>query len=291
MKKIFVILSVALLSAGIASAQNFETATNKAKEANEALVAGNSQDALSGFQAAMQEAIGCSEDGAAELVESCKQGITLAQNKIANDMIDAGQLKEAVAQLEQNIKTAEDLGMEEAKQKAEEKKQQLYQAIANAEMKAASTAADAAEKASHFKEAAAYLEKVIENAPDNGKAWLQKGQIFSALGQKAEAVEAFLKAKELGLEKEANKQLSTIYLKEASANLKAGKFKEAVSAALKSAEINPSANAYKIAGIASQKAGDISGAITYLSKYLEINPGDAQIKAAVEALKKAQAAK
>ena len=40
MKKVFAILSVVLLSAGIASAQNFETATGKAKEANEALLAG-----------------------------------------------------------------------------------------------------------------------------------------------------------------------------------------------------------------------------------------------------------
>lgn len=285
MKKVFAILSVVLLSAGIASAQNFETATGKAKEANEALLAGNAQDALKGFQEAMTEAANCSEEGAAELVESCKQGITLAQNKIANDLIDEGKLKEAVEQLDQNIKTAEELGMEEAKQKASEKKQQLFQAIANSEMKAAAGAADAAEKVAHFKEALSYLDKVIENAPDNAKAWLQKGQICSAIGQKAAAIEAFMKAKELGLEKDANKQLSTIYLKEASANLKAGKYKEAVEAALKSAEISPSANAYKIAGVASQKAGDIKGAVEYLSKYLEINPNDPQIKAAVDALK------
>ena len=130
MKKIFVILGIALLSAGAVSAQNFESATNKAKEANEALVADNAQAALDGFMQAKAEAEQCGDEGAAELVESCKQGITLAQNKLANDLIDAGKLKEAIAQLEQNVKTAEEFGIEEAKTKAAEKIQQLYQAIA-----------------------------------------------------------------------------------------------------------------------------------------------------------------
>ena len=283
MKKIFVILGIALLSAGAVSAQNFESATNKAKEANEALVADNAQAALDGFLQAKAEAEQCGDEGAAELVESCKQGITLAQNKLANDLIDAGKLKEAIAQLEQNVKTAEEFGMEEAKTKAAEKIQQLYQAIASSEIKAAAT--DKENKAAHFAEANNYLDLLLAAEPDNGKAWLQKGQVNSALGKKDIAIAAFEKAKEFGLEKDAIKQLSNIFVKEASGFLKGGKYKEAIASALKSAEYRPNANAYKIAGVASQKAGDLKGAVEYLSKYLEINPNDAQIKAAVDALK------
>ena len=92
----------------------------------------------------------------------------------------------------------------------------------------------------------------------------------SALGKKDIAITAFEKAKELGLENDAIKQLSNIFVKEASGFLKAGKYKEAVASALKSAEYKPNANAYKIAGVASQKAGDLKGAVENLSKYMEM---------------------
>lgn len=288
MKKFIVLVSAALLSMGIASAQDFEKATNMAKEANEALVNGDFQTAADTFKAALQETEGCTEEGVDVLVASCKKGYVLAQNGYAQALYKKGELDAAIAQAEVTIAAAKENGEDEIAQKAESFKFQLHQAVANAKMKAAGAAADAAGKAAAYKEALVHLEAVLEKDAENGKAYLQKGQILNALGKKDDAIAAFTKASELGLGDQANKQLSTIFLKEAQALNKAQNFKGAVEAALKSAEYLPNANAYKIAGIASQKAGDIAGAAEYLQKYLDINPGAAdaaQMKAAVEAFK------
>lgn len=288
MKKFIVLVSAALLSMGIASAQDFEKATNTAKEANEALGNKDFKAAIEGFKSALAEAKECTEEEAAALIENCKKGVVMAQNAYANSLISENKLEEAIAELATTAKVAVENEEEEVAQKAEEKIDQLHQAIANAKMKAASAAADAAGKAAAYKEALEHLDVLLQKDETQGKVVLQKGQILSALGQKEAAIEAFEKAATLGQEAAANKQLSTIYLKDANALNKAQKYKEAVAAAVKSAEYAPSANAYKIAGIASQKAGDIKTAVENLEKYLSISPNAAdaaQIKAAVDALK------
>lgn len=288
MKKFIVLVSAALLSMGIASAQDFEKATNTAKEANEALGNKDFKAAIEGFKSALAEAKECTEEEAAALIENCKKGVVMAQNAYANSLISENKLEEAIAELATTAKVAVENEEEEIAQKAEEKIDQLHQAIANAKMKAASAAADAAGKAAAYKEALEHLDVLLQKDETQGKVVLQKGQILSALGQKEAAIEAFEKAAALGQEAAANKQLSTIYLKDANALNKAQKYKEAVAAAVKSAEYAPSANAYKIAGIASQKAGDIKSAVENLEKYLGISPNAAdaaQIKAAVDALK------
>lgn len=288
MKKFIVLVSAALLSMGIASAQDMEKATNLAKEANEALVNGDYNAAISSFKAAMEEAAQCAEEGAADLLANCKKGYTMAHNALANALAKDGKLAEAIEQYKTVAKVAIENEEAEIAEKAQEKVLQLHQAIANAKMKAAGAEKEAAAKAEAYKEALSHLDALLENNSEDGKVMLQKGQVLNALGQKDAAIAAFEKAKELGQADSANKQLSTIYLKDANALNKAQKYKEAVAMALKSIECAPSANAYKIAGIASQKAGDIPAAVENLSKYLEVSPNAAdaaQIKAAVEALK------
>lgn len=286
MKKIVVILSAVLLSAGIVSAQDFAKATELAKQANESLMAGDFAGAESNFQAALQQAAACTEEGAAELVATCKTGIAQTKYAAVNPLIEANQWKEALAKLDEAIKVAKEYGEEELAGKAVEKKGQVLQAAANAEIKAGSAEKDPQAKAAHFTDALAYLEATLAENPTNGKALMSKGQVLATLGKKDQAIEAYLLAKENGEEAAAVKQLSNIYVKDASALLKGGKFKEAIAAAVKSAEYNPqNANAFKIAGVASQKAGDLNGAVEFLSKYLEIKPNDAQIAAAVTAMK------
>ncbi len=288
MKKVFVLVSAALLSAGIASAQNFEQATNLAKEGNEAIMSGDFKVAIEKFKAAAAEASACAEDGASELVANCKKGYVQAQNAYAKALYKEGKLEEAIAETVETVKVAADNGEYEIAEQAQGFKTQLQQAYANAKMKAASAATDATAKVAAYKEALAQLEEVIKDLPENGKAYLQKGQILGAIGQKEAAVEAFVKAKELGMEEQADKQLSTIYLKEAAALNKAAKYAEAIEAALKSVEYQSSANAYKIAGVAAGKSQKFAEAAEYLEKYVELAPTakDAeQMKAAAAAYK------
>lgn len=290
MKRILVLAAIAAISASAAMAQDFEKATNLAKQANEALVNGDSKTAIDNFTAALTEAGQCTEEEASSLIENCKKGIAQANYSQANKLIENGNLEEAIAQLAATVTAAEESGDSDLIEKAVEKTQQLHQAIANAKIKAASAEADPAAKAAAYKNAIEHLDAVLAKEPENGKAFLQKGQVLSAIGNRAGAVETFLKAKELGQEAAANKQLSTIFLKDAASKLKAKDFKGAVEAALKSNEFLESANAYKIAGTAANGAKDIAAAEKYLSKYLELAPDAkdaAQIKTAVAALQAA----
>lgn len=293
MKKILVIAAIAALSASAATAQDFAKATDLAKQANEALLGGDFQTAIDNFAAAVNEAQQCSEEESASLIENCRKGLVQANYSKANKLIENGNLSEAIEQLAVTASAAEEAGEIEIADKAAEKTLQLHQAIANAKIKAASTEADPAAKAAIYKEAIEHLDAVLAKESENGKAFLQKGQVLSAMGDRAGAVDNFLKAKEFGQEAAANKQLSTIFLKDAAAKLKAKDFKGAVEAALKSNEFQESANAYKIAGTASNGAKDLVSAEKYLSKYLELAPAAkdaAQIKSAVAAIQAAIAA-
>lgn len=286
MKKIIVLASAALMFAGIANAQDLMKATELAKQANEALVNDDCETAVNNFNAALAEAQNCTEEAAAELVENCKKGVVIAMYKQANGMIDAGDLAGAIAQLEATGKKAEEFGEDEYVEKTASKVHQLHQAIAGSKIKAAAGEKDPAAKKALFEEAAAQLELVLATEPNNANALMQKGQVMNALGKKDAAIEAFLAAKENGQEANANKQISTIYLKEASANLSAKKYDEAYTAALKSNEYMESANAYKIAGYAAHSSKRFKEAVENLSKYLELSPNAkdaANVKAAIDA--------
>lgn len=288
MRKAFTLAATILLCGTLVSAQDFQKVTELAKQANEELVNGNAEAAISGFQAALAGAANCTEEGVADLVNSCKQGIAFANNSLANTMIEGGKLEEAIKQLEKTMAAAVEAGDEELAQKVDQKTTQLHQALANAKIKAAATAADAAQKIATYKEALNHLDIALAKDGENGKLYLQKGQILGSIGDKAAAVESFLKAKELGMEDAANKQLSTIFVKEAAAKLKAKDFKGAIDAALKSNEYLESATSYKIAGTAANGMKDLEHAAEYLGKYIELAPNAKdveQMKAAVTAIK------
>lgn len=285
MKKILVILSALAISASFASAQSLENAGNVATEANTALMNGEYQKAIDGFKAALDEASKCQDEKAAELAETCKQAIVTATWSYANSLVKGGDYANAMVQIDETIKLAQINEDGETEMKAGELKTQVLQAVANAKIKEAAAAADPQAKIAAYKEAAQNLDALIALDPADGDAYLKKGQVVSALGQKDLAIECFTKAKENGKEAAANKQLSNIFVKEASAKLKAKDFDGAIAAAEKSNSYLENANAYKIAGVACNSKKDFAGADKYLSKYLEFNPNDAQIKAAVTAIK------
>lgn len=277
MKKIFVLITISFLSASVAFAQDFAKATELAKQANEALVSGDATVAIENFKAAVAEATNCQETEALELINTCKQGITRASYKFSNDLLEQGKLDEAIAKLQETIAAAKEYADDEILEKATEKKYQVFQVMANGAI-----------KSKDFAKAAQCLDSVLISNPANGKALLQKGQVLAALGKVEQAIESYLAAKENGMEAAANKQISNIYLKQASAKLKAKDFAGAIAAAGKSNEYNESANAYKIAGVASNSAKNLQDAYDNLSKYLELAPNAAdaaQIKAAVDAIK------
>jgi tetratricopeptide (TPR) repeat protein len=86
-----------------------------------------------------------------------------------------------------------------------------------------------------------------------------------------EAIAALTKAHELG-EANAAKLLSSAYLREGQALLKAGKNLEAVEALEKSNSYVESGNAYKLIASAYTKAGKSAKSIEAYKKYLEVSP-------------------
>lgn len=287
MKKTLVIICAALLCGSAAFAQDLSKATELAQQANESLVNGDFATAAGTFKAALDEASKCTEGEAAELIGNCKKGITQSSWAEANGLVEKADFVGAITKLEQTIKIAEEYEETEIAQKADDMIFQLNQKLAGVKIKAASAAKDPAAKKACFEEAISYLDAVLAKDPENGKSYLQKGQVLQALSDKNGAIAVLEKAREFGQEEAANKQLSNIFMKEANALNSAGKLKEAVEAALKSIEYSENANAFLIAGLASNKLKDLKSAKEYLSKYLELAPNAKnapQIKAAVDAI-------
>jgi tetratricopeptide (TPR) repeat protein len=120
-------------------------------------------------------------------------------------------------------------------------------------------------------------------------AALRLGMALSQLGNSEAAITALKAAAANGQEANANKQLGSVLLKEASNFLRDKDYQKAFDAAVESAGYAESANAFKIAGTAANSLSKKAEAIEYLGKYLELSPDAsdaAQIKAVIDALKK-----
>ena len=288
MKRIITIFAALALCGATAFAQNLEEATNATKAANEALVAGNYDEAAAGFRAALDKAVACNEAEAEELANTCKTGLTQSIYAAANDLVKNNNLEQGLVKIEEAIAAAKEYGISEIEEKATDLKYQIHQAIYNTKMKAAKAEKDAAAKAAYLKEALEQIEIVLANDPENGNLILSKGQVQESLGKYEEAIATYTIAKEKGLQDKASRMISKVYLKIAQAKMKAGDLPAAIEYAKKSNEESPNANACKIAGISAQKLKDYKTAVAYLQKYLELAPSakDAdQIKTAIDALK------
>lgn len=269
--------------AALASAQDFNKAATMATEANAALEQGNYEAAIKGFTAAAQEFAKCTEDKAPEFLASCKQSISQALYDAANRLINEGKLNEAIDGLTTAIATAKEYACIEIENKAINRKQQLIKSYANNRIKAAAVANSSEEKIAYYSDALAKFEMLINEGLDDAITHLQKGQILKVLGRKQEAIDSFLKAKEMGAERSANTNLSKIYIQDAITKKDQKDYSSAIESALKAMEYEESATAYRIAGEIANASGRFEEAVNYLSKYLELAPNAkdaAQIKLA-----------
>lgn len=259
MKRIILVLSAVILSAGIMSAQDMSAATEKAKAANESLVAKDYSAALSGFKEALTLAEACGEEGE-EIANTCKTVIPSIILNIAKNNIKESKFDEGLSTLADAIKAATDYANDDVVAEATKLVSQAKKAKAQNLI-----------KAKDYAGAVAAYKEVLAETPTDGASALQLGAALVQTGDQAGAIAAFEQALENG-QAAAGKQLSNIYVKEAQTLLKDKKYKEALAACDKSNEYGANANACKLAANAATQLKDNKAAINYHKQYLEVSP-------------------
>lgn len=260
MKKLIVTLAALVVAFGSAFAQDLAAVTEIYNAGAEAVSAGEKENALKSFEEALKLAEALGEEGQ-EVVTNCKNIIPNLKLSLAKDLVKASKFDEAVAALAEAEKVAEAY---EDFSVADEAKDLIPQVKLSK--------ANGLYKAKEFDAAAAAFQEILDADPANGTAAFYKGAALVGAGKNDEAKAAFELAAANGQEANAKKQLGNIYLKEASADLKAKKYADAVAAAVKSNEYSPNPQALQLAGQASQAAGKNNDAIKYFEQYLEAAP-------------------
>jgi len=260
MKKIILFFASVMMAAGVASAQDINSVTETYNNGAMELEMGNKEAAIGYFQAALTAAEELGEEGA-QIAENCKSYIPVLMGSIAKDLIKADQFDAAIEQLNKTIEVANLYGNAEV---VEDAKTLIPQVLM-------SKAGDML-NAKNFAGAAETYQQVVAADTTNGMAALRLGMALGALGKNAEAENAYLLAARNGQEKQAMKQLSNTYVKQAAAALKAKKYQEAVDAALKSNGYLENATAMKVAGTAASQLKKNEDAVAYLEKYLQLSP-------------------
>ena len=233
--------------------------------------------AIDYFQKAYNMAKALGDEGA-EIVGNCKEVIPKLHYSMVNDLIKETKYDEAVAKLEETVAAAKEFGAEDVLANAQKLIPQVMLQKGNALL-----------SAKDYEGAAAAYKAITDADPTNGMAALRLGMALNQLNKTEEALAALKAAAENGQAENANKQIGTVLLKEASNFLRDKDYQKAFDTALESAEYAESANAFKIAGTAANSLSKKAEAIEYLGKYLELSPSAsdaAQIKTVIEALKK-----
>ena len=260
MKKIILFFAAVAMAAGVASAQDINSVTEIYNNGAMELNMGNKEAALAQFQTALSEAEALGDEGL-EIAENCKVNIVAILSATAKELLKAEQYDAAMEQLNKTIETANLYGNTSA---ADEAKTLISQALL--------AKANNALQNKDFATAVEAYQVVLAENPANGLAHLYLGRAYTGLGKVAEAEAAFLLAAENGKEKDAYKQLSTIYVKLAQAANKAKNFQDAYDKAMKSNSFLENANAYRIAAGAAQQLGKTEECIGLFEKYLELKP-------------------
>ena len=233
-----------LCMAGAAAAQDMAQATELAKQANESLVNGDNDAALTGFRQALEQALLCGEEGF-DLVTTCKGVIPKILLNQAKASIAANEFEAAVAKLKETAEVATEYEQVETAEEANALVPQVLLQKANALL-----------NAKDFAGAVSAYKDVIDVDPTNGNAYLRMGMAYSNANNLDSAIDAFDKALENMPEAgQANvkKQLSNAYLKKANTFYKAKQWKEALEFAQKSIENLDNPNAEKIVGNAASQ--------------------------------------
>ena len=278
MKKIILSLASLALGAAVMSAQDLKAVSEIFNSGAESLNNGAKTEALASFQNALSQAAALGDEGK-EVVDNCKNIIPNLTISIAKDLFKEGKVDEAIEKAKEALAFAKEYEIAEEVEDASKVIGQFMFQKGNDAL-----------NAKDFAGAAEAYKAVLDADPANGTAALRLGMALAGAGDVTAAEEAFNIAAANGQEAAAKKQLGNIALKAAAAALKAKDYQGALDNAVKSAEINPSANAFKIAGNAAAQLKKYKEAVEYFGKYLNISPNAsdaAQIKATVEALKKA----
>lgn len=260
MKKIILFFAAVAMAAGVASAQDINSVTEIYNNGAMELNMGNKEAALVQFQTALSAAEALGDEGL-EIAGNCKVNIVAILSATAKELLKAEQYDAAMEQLNKTIETANLYGNTSA---AEEAKTLISQALL--------AKANNALQNKDFATAVEAYQVVLAENPANGLAHLYLGRAYTGLGKVAEAEAAFLLAAENGKEKDAYKQLSTIYVKLAQAANKVKNFQDAYDKAMKSNGYLENANAYRIAAGAAQQLGKTEECIGLFEKYLELKP-------------------
>ena len=259
MKKILATIATLVVALGTVSAQDLAAVTELYNSGAEAISV-DKASALSSFEQALKLAEALGEEGQ-EIVANCKNIIPNLKLSLAKDLVKESKFDEAIAALQDVQKVAE-----------------AYEAFSVVDEAAGLipqiklSKANSLYKAKDFDGAAAAFKEILDADPTDGNAAFFMGAALLSGGKNDEAKAAFETAAANGQEAAAKKQLGTIFLKESSAALKAKKFADAVSAAVKANEYAPNAQALQVAGQASQLAGKNNDAIKYFEQYLEAAP-------------------
>ena len=260
MKKFFLLFAAVIMAAGTMSAQDLNKAIEAANNGNEAFQLGEYDLAIESFKNSLAIAEELGEEGA-EHANTCKTALCNIYLAFAKNLIKSDNADAALAKLDETIAVAEGYDIVDVVENAKELIPQIWMQKGNDAL-----------KAKDMENAIASYNKVIEINPANGDAYLRLGRALAATGKVEEAVAAYETAAVNGEEKDANKQLSTLFLKKAQASLKGGKGQEAIDFAIKSNEYLENANAYNLAAKAAQKLGKNADCIAFYEKYLALKP-------------------
>lgn len=260
MKKLFITVAAILLGATFAFAQDLASVTETYNNGANALAEGNKADALLSFRAALEGAAALGNEGE-EIASKCKEIIPEIQFAIAKELVNNQDYDNAIAELRKTIEVAKGYGAAETADGAADLIPQVLMQKANSLF-----------QARQYAQAVEGYREVLSSDPTNGVAALRLGAALNSVGDKDAAVEAYKLAIENGQKNQAVKQISTLYLKNAAANLKSKNYAGAVEEALKVNEYGENAKAYQIAAQASQMLKKNSDAISYFEKYLELAP-------------------
>ena len=264
MKKIILAMAAFACSMSLMTAQDLATATATYNSGAEALTMGNKTSALEYFQKAltMAEALG---DEGADVVANCKSAIPSVILSIGKEFYNNKDFSNAKAKFVEAAEVAKKYGNQEVTAEVESLLPTVGKRIALAKVNDAMKTKDIAGVLAGYEEAMA-----IDTTDANTA--LKDGQFLGNAGKFDDAVIYLELASRHGQEGNAKAVLSTTFLKKAAAQLKAGKYADAVTFAEKAISYKENAQAYLIAGQASQKANKNADAIANFEKYLEAAP-------------------
>ena len=264
MKKIILAMAAFACSMSLMTAQDLATATATYNSGAEALTMGNKTSALEYFQKAltMAEALG---DEGADVVANCKSAIPSVILSIGKEFYNNKDFSNAKAKFVEAAEVAKKYGNQEVTAEVESLLPTVGKRIALAKVNDAMKTKDIAGVLAGYEEAMA-----IDTTDANTA--LKYGQFLGNAVKFDDAVKYLELAARHGQEGNAKAVLSTTFLKKAAAQLKAGKYADAVTFAEKAISYKENAQAYLIAGQASQKANKNADAIANFEKYLEAAP-------------------